>query len=340
MSLSLRRLFPVSLMLFCAVGLSACFGRYSWHQKLTVTVMTPSGLVSASAVTAVRWWDSFKLGGLVGGASKHFWLKGEAVAVDLGQGRYLFALLRPGPSAGGETIADLATQVVTGKPNRQWSTAAFEAVHDLPRPAVVPPLLYPLLVTFDDINDPASVKKVDPYDPDTALGCEKQGGSKPWVEEGMEWARWHRRNTVRQWALEAGRDIGIEPALAATMLKGEGDYLFRLEDLLRNEFPKSDKEIAGFRKHYTHEQARRWQQAFWERFSQSELESPAPPPQSTCYAIQSITLEITNEPVTTGKIEKVLGWLGQYNDWLQIAKDSTVHSSYIGDSDFDTEVFK
>lgn len=28
-----------------------------------------------------------------------------------------------------------------------------------------------------------------------------------------------------------------------------------------------------------------------------------------CYSLKSITLEITDEPVTTGRVEKVLGWL-------------------------------
>ncbi len=30
------------------------------------------------------------------------------------------------------------------------------------------------------------------------------------------------------------------------------------------------------------------------------------------YSLKSITLEITDEPVTRGRVEKVLGWLGEY----------------------------
>jgi len=31
-----------------------------------------------------------------------------------------------------------------------------------------------------------------------------------------------------------------------------------------------------------------------------------------CYSLKSITLEITDEPVSTGKVESVLGWLDEY----------------------------
>lgn len=91
---------------------------YSCKQKLTVSVEMPEGAASASSVTAVEWWDNFLRGGW-GGADKHHSLTGEAVVVDLGKGRYLFPLLKPAPSAGGESIADLATQVATGTRGRQ-----------------------------------------------------------------------------------------------------------------------------------------------------------------------------------------------------------------------------
>ena len=142
---------------------------YSWKQKLTVSVETPEGPASGSSVTAVEWWDNFFRGGW-GGADKHYSLTGEAVVVDLGKGRYLFAPLKPSPSAGGESIADLAAQVATGKRGRQWSKAAFRAVRDLPRPATVPAELYPLLVTFDDIADPTTVRQVDPSDLGSVFG--------------------------------------------------------------------------------------------------------------------------------------------------------------------------
>ncbi len=144
--------------------LSGCFGdSYSWHQKLTAVIETPEGEVLGSAVTSIEWTGNFFSGGW-GGADKHQKTIGEAVTVDLGNGRYLFALL------GGEATANLATQLVMDTTKRAWSEKAFEGVHKLPRPTTITPKLYPLLVTFDDINDPKTVKKVDPTDLAAAFG--------------------------------------------------------------------------------------------------------------------------------------------------------------------------
>jgi hypothetical protein len=65
---------------------------YAWNQKLTVTVSTPRGEVSGSSVVAVSWTENFFSGGW-GGALYHLTLQGDATAVDLGGGQFLFALL-------------------------------------------------------------------------------------------------------------------------------------------------------------------------------------------------------------------------------------------------------
>ncbi|MEZ5839975.1 MAG: hypothetical protein R3D02_05970 [Hyphomicrobiales bacterium] len=60
------------------------------------------------------------------------------MTVDLGGGRFLFALLKPSGDGSGKTVADLLTQVATGKAGRQWSRAAFRAGLRLKEPTVVP----------------------------------------------------------------------------------------------------------------------------------------------------------------------------------------------------------
>ena len=83
-------------------------------------------------------------------------LKGEAVMVDLGRGRYLFSLLKH-----------------PGRHNRIHSLPAYAykaTGRDIPKgglkttggPIPVTDENIPLLVTFEDITDPASVKRVDP----------------------------------------------------------------------------------------------------------------------------------------------------------------------------------
>ena len=86
-------LIPLLLALFALTGCE----RYAWHQKLTVTVETLEGEVSASSVSAVSWrkqwirWD---------GMGWYYDLTGEAVVVEVTPGRYLFALRGPPPWAG------------------------------------------------------------------------------------------------------------------------------------------------------------------------------------------------------------------------------------------------
>lgn len=155
----MRRVFGLVLLGLAALSLGGCGNNQSWNQKLTVTVDTPAGEVSGSAVTAISWSKNFFSGGW-GGASWHSAVKGEAVVVDLGSGKLLFALLSHSDS--NDYIANLATRLVMDTTDRAWSKAAFAGVRNLGEPTPVPPKLYPLLVTFADINDPKTVTKVDP----------------------------------------------------------------------------------------------------------------------------------------------------------------------------------
>lgn len=138
------------------------FPTYSWNQKLTVEVMTPDGPVSGSAVTSVTWWAQPPIGGAPGVSYRY---TGEAAIVDLGGGRYLFAVHRGEGNLGGRPERIVAMAIFptrNGQVNRRW----LSEIEDRHGPAsgtiVLKPDNYPLLVTFDDINDPASVKQVVP----------------------------------------------------------------------------------------------------------------------------------------------------------------------------------
>lgn len=148
-----------------AMLLGACGESNSWHQKLTVEVETPDGLVSGSSVVSVT--STFNDSKLMpheargGGA----YVKGEAVVVEVARGKYLFALLN------GETHNGLPDQIAwqtfaDGEPPQLVSRrlARIREQRD------VAPRNYPLLVTFDDVDDPKSVRKVDPADLAAAFG--------------------------------------------------------------------------------------------------------------------------------------------------------------------------
>jgi len=136
--------------------LAGCGNDVSWHQKVTVTVATPNGEVSGVSVMEVSWSGGipFIVGDARGGGFK---LTGEAPVVKLGNGRYLFALLKGMDS---KLLYQLRNKDGRGASMKDNS----RAILGLKEPLVLPVEAYPLLVTFADINDPASVTRVDPDD--------------------------------------------------------------------------------------------------------------------------------------------------------------------------------
>jgi hypothetical protein len=94
-------------------------------------------------------------------------VRGEATVVDLGEGRYLFALLKGARAARAFAVfgdgrsycrwnKEQDAAVASSKPRRD--SLSCRRAHR------------PLLVTFADINDPASVQRVDPDDLAASFG--------------------------------------------------------------------------------------------------------------------------------------------------------------------------
>ncbi|MDW4548557.1 hypothetical protein R5H32_04240 [Defluviimonas sp. D31] len=136
-----------------------------WHQKLELTVETAEGMRTGTAIVEVR--AAFGQQPLSGNEVSYE-LSGEATVVELAPGRYLFALL------GGteERYACAAGKALGwGGP---WNPSngglqRGEWLADVPRqvgrPAVsVSKGCLPAMVTFDDITDPKTVRRVDPDD--------------------------------------------------------------------------------------------------------------------------------------------------------------------------------
>jgi hypothetical protein len=162
----------ILVALAVCLPLSGCdlfgFHDWEWHQKLTVSVMTPEGLKSGSAVVSVNvydrpsWWG---LGDFRGaGASS---LSGEAVTVDLGNGRYLFALLR-------NYSHETARETFISKEEQPRTKAQVIGVYDrlekIRGSRELAREHYPLLATFDDITDPTTVRRVDPSNLSDSFG--------------------------------------------------------------------------------------------------------------------------------------------------------------------------
>lgn len=159
----MKKVLVVAAVLFALAWIVFTTGRYSWHQKLTVTVETPAGEVTASAVSAVSWrkqwirWD---------GMGWSWDLTGEAVVVEVTPGRYLFALLKGAGTT--EYMGSVAAASIAGREGRVLDEALFSEVRDRRDRArgviAVPEFQYPMLVTFNDITKPETVREVDPAD--------------------------------------------------------------------------------------------------------------------------------------------------------------------------------
>ena len=157
-----------ALAIFIAAIL-ALYGLYklsyptqSWRQNITITVTTPEGEKTGSSVQSVTWTPNpiFK-----DGASEHVNMQGEAVAVEVAPGKFLFALLT-GP-LGPEHMGWVARRLFGAKAADDY--AAIRAARGK-GPADLPTALIPMLVTFKDINDPKTVERVDPNNLAEAFG--------------------------------------------------------------------------------------------------------------------------------------------------------------------------
>jgi hypothetical protein len=151
-----------SLLLF------GCAKRKQLRYRITVEIDTPNGLKSGFSVMETRQQGPQPLvpSGIGGGGGGG--VIGEAVAVDLGDGRVIFALLS---GTQGRSIYDIVPRALNYpelKPPlsrrfepHEWQEAYDEAA-DVQPLAILKREDYPMLVTFDDLADPKSVKAVNP----------------------------------------------------------------------------------------------------------------------------------------------------------------------------------
>ncbi len=154
------------LRTFCLVVIGITFltgcipERHAWHQKLTVVVDTPTGQVSGSSVVRVEavFWGQLP----ATGTEVEYDIRGEATVVEVAPGQYLFVLL----GGSQERFKAFAGDRFAGMTRQEW-------LREIPRqtePVSIPPQDAPMMVTFGDITDPASVVEVNPTDLAASFG--------------------------------------------------------------------------------------------------------------------------------------------------------------------------
>ena len=157
----MKKLGIVALVLVALAGL--LYLKYPfgwWRYRMTVTVETPEGIKTGSAVREVNAHREPDVGENAGAGS---YVRGEAVVVDLGARGTLFALLR------GQNSVDHAEDIVFHMfpmPDGPGGGLTREGIWYYSRlkdaKATLPIDKYPMLVRFKDINDPKTVERVDP----------------------------------------------------------------------------------------------------------------------------------------------------------------------------------
>lgn len=164
------------LGLCAALSLAGCSNSETMRYKMTVDVETSEGLKTGYAVRELEFRDRSNFA--FGESRPQVKLRGEAVAVDLGGGRTLFALL-----TGANGDVDYAKRVAdregiwVGEPEGpyiQIGTPKARVVQIWPRPPFPGRLdhpedlkrgyamQHPKLVTFRALDDPKTVILVDP----------------------------------------------------------------------------------------------------------------------------------------------------------------------------------
>lgn len=167
----------VIVMLTATTGVLALGGcgllnsSYTYRYKITVEIETREGLKTGFAVhETIVGKSNVDLGEL--SAKRGMRTRGEAVAVDLPGGQTLFALMPD---------SRLTQSVLDPEWKNDWVESAMRITSGntpkgplpmtpgKPRPVGLE-TGYPMLVTFTDISDPASVKLVDPDDLAASFG--------------------------------------------------------------------------------------------------------------------------------------------------------------------------
>ena len=153
---------PLALLAALVIGDQIRINRPAHKYRLTVEVETPEGSKSASGVVAVHPDRSYSRRGQTR-------TLGDAVFVDLGQGRNLVALLAhiDNNKLEFDGINYVALRAYTAAQGQRVSFNAMSA-----QTGIVPVKaeLVPVLVTFADPANPASARAVPPDDAEAVLG--------------------------------------------------------------------------------------------------------------------------------------------------------------------------
>ena len=152
---------PLGLLAALVIGDQIRINRPGHKYRLTMTVETPVGDRSAASVMSVHPDRGYSRKGSTV-------TKGDAVVVDLGAGKNLVALLAHADDKGLEL--DEINYVALRAYNAAGRKTSFNQMSRMTGAVPVTGALLPVLATFSDLNDPATMRVVKPDDLEAAFG--------------------------------------------------------------------------------------------------------------------------------------------------------------------------
>ena len=159
--MNLKWLGPLALLAALVIGDQIRINRPGHKYRLTVAVETPDGARSATNVMSVHPDRGYSRHGSTV-------TRGDAVVVDLGAGRNLVALLAHIDEKGLEP--DDINYVALRAYNAAGHKASFNTMSKMTGAVPVSGALMPVLATFSDIADPATMRVVKPDNLEAAFG--------------------------------------------------------------------------------------------------------------------------------------------------------------------------
>lgn len=151
------------------LSLTACgYSTDTIRYKMTVEVETPSGIRGGSTVRQIALVTPPNFACSLGESRPVWRLKGEAVTVELPDGRLLFAISQGehlDPMQPTAQMSRLFDRYGRGapKPISIWSNSRRLKASDYDK-------FMPMLVTFGDVNDPSTARLVEPDELDAEFG--------------------------------------------------------------------------------------------------------------------------------------------------------------------------
>jgi hypothetical protein len=150
----------VPILLLAAIYLAEQIriGRPDHKYRLTVDIQTPAGDRTAAGIVSVRPNRSY---GGTGSGSSLPQAKGDALLVDLGDGKNLVLLLAYGEDGSNFDDASFLPTRLFGARDRRIGFRDVRTLAGVPA-VIVPDGLRPVFVSFADLGDPTSARRIDP----------------------------------------------------------------------------------------------------------------------------------------------------------------------------------